>query len=138
MRKDWALISIVALIIFVGLGLAGYLKFSKKKIVANPLPSLESQQVAGTQTGAPAYFAEDAKVSYFYSEYCHWCQKEKEVLAELAKEGYRVKPMNLGEKPDLAQGFNVTGTPTFIAENGERLVGYQTKEPLKAWLDKHK
>jgi len=138
MRKDWALIGIFAAILVVGLGLVGYLKVAKKKIVANPLPSIQSsQEVAGATASAP-YFKDDAKVMYFYSDSCHWCQKEKEVLEDLAKEGFAVKPMNLSEKPELAQPFNVSGTPTFIAENGERLVGYQTKEALKPWLEQHK
>ena len=139
MRKDWVLVSIIGLILIVGVGLIGYLKFSKKTIVANPLPSLESQQVAGSSTTALPYFAENAKVSYFYSDWCHWCQKEKEeVLEPLSKEGYSVKPMNVGEKPDLGKQYNVTGTPTFIADNDDRLVGFQDKEKLKAFLDAHK
>lgn len=140
MRKDWALISIIVLILLVGLGLVGYLKLSKKKIIANPLPSVQSsQEVAGTATSAASYFSDTAKVSYFYSDFCHWCQKEKdEVLAPLGQEGYNVKPMNVGEKPELGQQFNVTGTPTFIADNGDRLVGFQAKDALKSFLDKHK
>ncbi|KKQ17967.1 MAG: hypothetical protein US31_C0012G0008 [Berkelbacteria bacterium GW2011_GWA1_36_9] len=138
MRKDWALVSIIALILVVGLGLVGYLKLSKKKVIANPLPSTESQQVAGISTAKP-FFAEDAKVMFFYSDFCHWCVKEEnEVLTPLVQEGYKVKPMNVGEKPELGQQFNVTGTPTFIAENGDRLVGFQTKDVLKAFLDAHK
>lgn len=137
MRKDWVLISIVGLILVVGLGLVGYLKLSKKQVIANPLPS-NGQQVAGTSSDQ-SYFAEDAKVSYFYSDFCHWCKKESdEVLKPLAQEGYKVKPMNIGEKPEYGQQFNVTGTPTFIASNGDRLVGFQAKDALKAFLDAHK
>lgn len=136
MRKDWVLISIIGLILVVGLGLMGYLKLSKKEISANPAPSRE---VAGQQTAAADYFSEDAKVMFFYSDFCHWCQKEKdEVLSVLGKGGYKVKPMNVGEKPDLGQQYNVTGTPTFIAANGERLVGFQTLDQLKPWLEQHK
>jgi len=137
MRKDWALIGIFAAILVVGLGLVGYLKVGKKKIVANPLPSIQNQEVAGAAASAP-YFKDDAKVMYFYSDNCHWCEKEKEVLEDLAKEGFAVKPMDIGENPALAQPFNVSGTPTFIAENGERLVGYQTTEALKPFLEKYK
>lgn len=138
MRKDWILITIIGLILVVGLGLLGYLKLSKKKIIANPIPSAPTQEVAGEQIASNDYFSEDAKVMFFYSDFCHWCQQEKEVLAELGKEGYKVKPMNVGEKPELGQQYNISGTPTFVAENGERLVGYKEKEPLKTWLDQHK
>ena len=39
---------------------------------------------------------------------------------------------------ELGKQYNVTGTPTFIADNGDRLVGFQTKDQLKAFLDQHK
>lgn len=134
MRKDWILITIVGLILVVGLGLVGFLKLSKKEIVANPVSS--SPVIAGT--AAAEYFSDDAKVMYFYSDFCHWCQKEKdEVLIPLGKDGYRVKPMNVGEKPDLGTQFNVNGTPTFVASNGDRLVGFKEKNELKSWLDQH-
>lgn len=139
MKKDWALISIIGLILVVGLGLVGYLKISKKEVIANPVATSQDKEVAGTSTETPAYFSESAKVSYYYSDYCHWCTKEKdEVLTPLGQEGYSVKPVNLGEKPELAKQNNVSGTPTFIAENGERLTGFQSKEVLKAFLDKNK
>lgn len=137
MRKDWILISIVGLIFVIGLGLIGYLKLSRKNIATNPQPSGPTQEVAGAQTQV-TYFSEDAKVLYFYSDYCHWCQKEKTVLEELGKEGYKVRPMNVGEQPELAKDYNISGTPTFIAQNGDRLEGYRDKDPLKAWLDQHK
>lgn len=137
MRKDWALISIIGLILVIGLGLIGYLKIGKKQVIANPLPS-SSQEVAGAATNAP-YFSEDAKVMYFYTDSCHWCIKEKnEVLTPLGQEGYKVKPMNVGENQDLAKKYNITGTPTFMVEGGERVEGFQTKEQLKALLDKYK
>ncbi len=137
MRKDWILISILSLVLVVGLSLYGFIKLSKKTITANPMPSSQqSQEVAGTSQ--TSYFSEDAKVMYFYTDYCHWCQKEKEVLEQLGKEGYKVKPMNIGEKPDVWKQYNISGTPTFVAANGERLVGFNEKEPLKTWLDQHK
>lgn len=136
MRKDWILISIFGLILIVGLGLYGFLRVTKKEVTANPVPS-QSGQVAGTAT--ESYFSDDAKVMYFYSDFCHWCQKEKdEVLPELGKQGYKVKPMNVGSDPSLGQKYNITGTPTFIAANGDPLVGFKTVDELKAFLDAHK
>lgn len=134
MRKDWVLIGIIALIIVIGLGLFGFMKISKKDINANPAPSSSVQGVASAD-----YFSEDAKVMYFYSDFCHWCQKEKdEVLSVLAKDGYKVKSMNVGDNPDLGTQYNITGTPTFVASNGDRLVGFQEKDALKKFLDEHK
>jgi len=138
MRKDWILISIIGLILVIGLGLIGYLKLSKKEVAANPLESSQNQEVAGEQASSIDYFADDAKVMYFYSDFCHWCQEEKKVLEELGKEGYKVKSMDVGEKPEFGQQYNISGTPTFVAENGERLVGFQTIGQLKPWLEQHK
>lgn len=139
MRKDWILIGIIGLILIVGLGLIGYLKISKKTVIANPIPSSSAQAVAGTATDSKAYFSDDAKVMFFYSDFCHWCQQEmSDVLPDLGKEGYRLKPMDVATNPNLGNQYNITGTPTFVAANGDRLVGYQTSDVLKAWLDKHK
>lgn len=139
MRKDWILIGIIGLILLVGLGLIGYLKLSKKSIIANPIPSSSIQEVAGQVTSDTEFFSNEAKVMYFYSDFCHWCQKEKEeVLPELGKEGYKVKPMNVGVEPDLGKQYNISGTPTFIDSNGDRLVGFQEKDALKKFLDEHK
>jgi len=140
MRKDWVLLSVLGLMFVVGLGLVGFLKLSKKDISSNPVPSSEvSSEVAGTSVANKPYFSEDASVMMFYSDWCHWCKKqEDEVLAPLASEGYKVKPMNVGEKPELGTQYKVTGTPTFIAANGDQLVGFQDKDKLKAFLDSHK
>ena len=138
MRKDWVLVGIIGLILVVGLGLVGYLKVGKKKVAANPVPS-NSQGVAGAAIDQKAFFSSDAKVMFFYSDYCHWCQKEEsEVLTPLGQQGYKVKPMNVGDQPELAKQYNITGTPTFIAANGDVLVGFKTIEDLKPWLDSHK
>ena len=139
MRKDWVLITIVGLILVVGLGLIGYLKISKKTVSANPVASSSNQTIAGTATDSKAYFSDDASVMFFYSDFCHWCEQEMtDVLPELGNEGYHLKPMDVATNPNLGTQYNVTGTPTFIAANGERLVGFQTKDVLKSWLDQHK
>lgn len=134
MRKDWIITVVLGLIIVIGLGLSGYYKLTKKDNSTAEVAPSSGAAVAGSVS----YFAEDAKVMYFYSDYCHWCQQEKEVLAELGKEGYKVKPMNVGEKPDLWQQYNIEGTPTFVGENGDRLVGFQKKDVLQKWLAEHK
>ena len=134
MRKDWVLFVIVGLILVVGIALYGFMKLSKKDINANPVPS---SSVLGDTSND--YYSEDASVMYFYSDFCHWCVKEKdEVFPVIAKDGYKVKPMNVGENPDLGKQYNISGTPTFIAANGDRLVGFQEAESLKKFIDEHK
>ena len=137
MRKDWVLIIIIGLIFVIGIGLIGFLKLTKKDEVASPTPS-SSSTVAGTAT-SEEYFSNDAKVMYFYSDFCHWCQKEKsDVFPEIAKLGFKIKPMNVGNNPDLSRQYSISGTPTFIAQNGDKLVGYQDLNALKTFLEQHK
>ncbi len=83
------------------------------------------------------YFDDASPVMYFWSASCHWCQKQKPVLEGLASEGFRVKSMNVVEDRTLWQKYDVKGTPTFLAENGDRLTGYQEESVLKPWLKAH-
>lgn len=128
--KKWIL-GLVFVIVLVGLSIVGFSRQSKNPTGA---PQVSGQTASANQD----YFAEDAKVMLFYSDYCSWCIKEKEVLAKLAPEGYKVKPMNVGVQTDLWEKYQIKGTPTFIASNGDRLEGYQEYDKLKAWLDGHK
>lgn len=99
----------------------------------------------GTNTNSASvamanYFDENAKVMYFYSDTCHWCIEEKKVLEKLGGEGYKVKPMNVGNDTSLWTTYSISGTPTFIADSGkgEKLVGYKEYDALKSFLDKNK
>ena len=132
--KKWILGLVILVIVIGGLSIWGFKKSENK---TSSVPA----QVASEST--PNYYSEDASVMEFYSDYCSWCIKEKDVLTKLGNEGYKVKPMNVGADPDLATQYKIfegqnSGTPTFIAKNGDRLVGYQEYNTLKAWLDQHK
>lgn len=83
------------------------------------------------------YFDSASPVMYFYSESCHWCQEQKPILQELADEGYRVNPMNVGAHPEYWSQYNIAGTPTFLAGNGDRLPGFTQKDELKQFFDDH-
>jgi protein-disulfide isomerase len=124
------LIGLAVVVVVIG----AYWAFSRTGNKPTPVPS--SGQVAGQSKAS--YFDENASVMFFYSDQCGWCQKEKTVLGELAKDGYRVKPMDVAANPDYWQQYQVTGTPTFIAKNGDKLNGYKEKDELKKWLDEHK
>ena len=84
-----------------------------------------------------AHFDDSSPVMYFYTDYCQWCLKEKPLLEELSKEGFRVKPMNVGINQELSTQYEISGTPTFIASNGDRQVGYMDIGPLRNWLASH-
>lgn len=83
------------------------------------------------------YADDNSPVMYFYSEGCHYCQQEIPILEELAAEGFRVKLMDVGAHPEYWQQYEISGTPTFIAANGDKQVGFTEKIELQAWLEKH-
>lgn len=128
--KRWILGLVVVLAAIAAISIWGF-KNSENKNTTSP-------QVSGENTTDVKYFDENASVMYFYSDYCSWCLKEKEVLTKLGDEGYRVKSMNVGENQNYWKDYNISGTPTFIAKNGDRLEGYQDLDKLKPWLDQHK
>lgn len=131
--KKWIL-GLVSLVVLIGMIVWGA-TISRKN---NPVSQVEGQSTNSSTTAN--YFAEDASVLYFYSDTCHYCILQKEVLAKLGQEGYRVKPMDVGKNPNYWKEYNIEGTPTFIADKGkgERQVGYLEYQPLKNWLDSHK
>jgi protein-disulfide isomerase len=132
--------------IFIGAGLVvvlGLAGASCINIDANKNASLlEQDRVASNLTSDSStnaeYYSQDAKVMEFYSEYCGWCVKQKDVLASLAKQGYKVKPMDVGAHQDYWQQYGISGTPTFVGPDGQKVVGYQDEAALKAFLDKYK
>lgn len=139
MKKVVLLVSVFLIIAFAGASCNNSNNSSNGNGNNSVSPSPMESKVAGVSTGDTAeYFSEEAKVMFFYSDYCGWCTKQKEVLKELTSEGYKVKPMNVGKNQDLWKQYNIEGTPTFIAPDGTKLVGYQDKDKLKAFLDKYK
>ena len=82
------------------------------------------------------YFDDSSPVMYFWSPLCTWCQKEEVILNIIAKDGFRVKSMNVYEDNTLYDKYGIEGTPSFIAENGEKLIGYQEEVTLRDWLEK--
>ncbi len=88
--------------------------------------------------GPPTFSSNDSPVMYFYRDDCHFCQQQKPILEELAKDGFRVKLMDVARNPTYWQQYGITGTPTFVnsKNQADRLEGLQPKDALKAWLEK--
>ena len=152
-NKNWV-VGLVILIIIVALSAWG---FSKNKTSVNTIkpnikttssavvPSSPTDRLTETVPTADnlitpnePYFDNNASVMEVYQPSCGWCITESSILTDLAKQGYRVKPMNAAADPSIWTKYNVSGTPTFIAANGDRLDGAQTEDKLKAFLDAHK
>jgi len=85
------------------------------------------------------YFSENAKIMYFYSDGCHWCQEQKEILGQLGYEGYRFKPIDVMDTSNagLMEEYGIMGTPTFAASPNVQLPHYADYDELKAWLNKN-
>ncbi len=124
----------VLLLVITAFASIAYYKNQKN----NEQGNVAGVQAAATSSPSAAYFDDNATTMFFYSDYCGWCQKEKTVLEELAKDGYRVKPMDVKAHPDYWDKYQITGTPAFIAKNGQKKTGYMEKDILKVWLDQNK
>ena len=85
----------------------------------------------------PAYADDRSPVMYFYQDTCSHCIAMKPIMTDLAAEGYRVKMMNAGKDASLWRTYNIEGTPTWVAANGDRIVGEQSKDALRLWYDAH-
>lgn len=133
-KNQWIIGAVILILIIIGLGIWVWYGGSKTEKSNNTIQN----QTNNTPSQGPSYFSETASVMYFWSATCHWCQKEKEVLEKLGAEGYKVKSMDVGKNKNLWKEYNIEGTPTFVAANGDRLVGYQEYDELKKFLDEHK
>jgi len=126
--KKFILYILIGILLVGFVGGIGYLKVSEKKPQENPV-----------KTQTEVYFDDNANVMYFYSPNCSHCIQEKPILTELAKEGFRVKPMNIQDNASLADQYKIKGTPEFISQkDGARLEGFREKDPLRDWLSQHK
>ncbi|AKM81980.1 TPA: thiol reductase thioredoxin [Candidatus Berkelbacteria bacterium] len=135
-NNRWILGLIVVIVTIAALGIWGFKTNNNNPTAAGP------QTVGSVDLDNQPYYDDNANVMEFYQDNCSWCIKEQAVLKELGDQGYRVKAMNVGSNHPENQGwwkeFNVSGTPSFIAKNGDRLEGFQTAEKLKSFLDSHK
>lgn len=90
-----------------------------------------------TGVKAASYFDDTSPVMYFYSDQCHYCQQQKPILEKLAGEGFRVKQMDVLAHPEYWAQYGITGTPTFVAANGDKQVGFTEERALREWLAAH-
>ncbi len=79
----------------------------------------------------------------FYAPWCGPCKMLAPALEQLAGEfAGRLKftKANVGETPDLAASFEVSGVPTLMLFHGgkvvDQVVGLSGLRQLKAWLEK--
>ncbi len=90
-------------------------------------------------SGTFASAADDQPVLYFFtSRGCAPCIQVKHVISKLASEGYPVETVDVGERPDWADAFRVTRTPTLALVLNNEVLGYQPRamraEELRDWF----
>lgn len=68
-----------------------------------------------------------------------WCADDQHVAMNKAKSGQQIATRNcknpVDKHMDMANALGVTGTPTIILENGQRMPGYVKAEQLKNIID---
>jgi hypothetical protein len=111
----------MALCFIIGLFIAYVLSLAYMAFTAQPVPAAI----------APS------PVLFFYSDSCHYCQLQLPIVENLTAEGYLFNYMDVGAHPDYWTVYDIQGTPTFIAANGDRKVGLAQYNDLKQWLDEH-
>ena len=77
-------------------------------------------------------------VLYFWRTGCEYCAQEEPIIHDLLVERYQIISIDIANETmkQYATQYEITGTPTFVASNSERLVGYQTYDQLKVWFGK--
>lgn len=81
----------------------------------------------------------DSPMLYFFtSAGCAPCIQVKRNVAELAGEGYPVTTIDVNERPDWANSFRVTRTPTVVLVQANTVQGYQPGQmrlaEMKDWF----
>ncbi len=98
---------------------------------------LSAAFLAGCLSVPKPYEDNASPVMFFYSDVCPHCAAMKPILTKLSDQGYRVKPMDVQANKDYWNTYSIDGTPTWIAANGDRLVGEQSEYGLQTWLEAH-
>lgn len=80
----------------------------------------------------------DVQLLFFSSQACMPCQQVKPVVAQLANEGYPVVSIDINQRSDVANQYQIQQIPCFVltvrGQEVSRLVGLQSATALKTWM----
>jgi thioredoxin 1 len=64
----------------------------------------------------------EGEVLFFNANWCGPCRRMKPVVAQLCREGYRIRDLDVDQNRALAQQYRIRGIPAFVfLEDGEEV-----------------
>lgn len=82
--------------------------------------------------------ADQPMLYFFTSQGCAPCIQVKHVIKKLDSEGYPVTTVDVGDRPDWAEAFRVTHTPTLALVRNNEVIAWQPRpmraEELRGWF----
>ncbi len=80
----------------------------------------------------------DVQLLFFSSQACMPCQQVKPVVAQLAGQGYPIVSVDINQRADLADQYQIQQIPCFVltvrGQEVSRLVGLQSATALQTWM----
>lgn len=126
MRTLISTVAVLAILVIAGCG---------EIVIGQPQTNPEPVPHAPLQ---PNQVRVEREVLAFTAPWCGGCQKDKAQIAELRDKGVKITEINIDERPDLAQQYNVTVVPTYVVlENGtevQRTNSILTIVSMLVWL----
>ena len=80
------------------------------------------------------------KPLFFFSETCSHCQKMKPIVTDLQSQGYQIEWVDASssQNEELDNKYQITGVPTFVRPDGQKLIGEQDQQTLAIFLKDYK
>jgi thiol-disulfide isomerase/thioredoxin len=88
---------------------------------------IEPPQIAPNQV--------EGEVLYFTAPWCGACERMKDAVAQLRREGFNIRPVNVDAHRALAEKYNVRAVPTFVyvrdGQEVRRRSGFMSPQALR-------
>ena len=137
-KWHFGLISIIVIVLAL-IWASNYYQSSK-----NNYTSAEKNQESSAATNSDSKdnstAIDESKPLFFYSDYCPHCQKMKPIVEKLQSQGYQIEwvDANARQNEKLNYKYQITGVPTFVRPDGQKLIGEQDEQTLADFLKDYK
>jgi thioredoxin 1 len=102
MRTILPVLAVIAILVTAG---CGEIVIGQPQTKPEPVPHVPSQ---------PKQQHVEREVLAFTTPWCSACQKDKDEIAELRRKGVKITEINIDERPDLAEQYDVQVVPTYV------------------------